>query len=110
MSQFQQFGQRRAPLIGAPRAVPNLGQANNIAAIGSVVGDAFSTATLGAQTATRETVRDRQELGAEQQLQLAEDMAVREELSRDATRDRLLTKELAREYDELADEELFGIT
>ena len=110
MSRFQQFGQRRAPLIGAPRAVPNLGEANNIAAIGAVVGEAFSAATLGVQTATRETVRDRQEAGAEQQLQLAEDMALREEISRGATRDRLLTKDLEREYDELADQELFGVT
>ena len=110
MSRFQQFGQRRAPLIGAPRAVPNLGQANNFAAIGAAVGDAFSTATVAAQAVTRETVRDRQETGREQQLKLAEDMAVREEIRREATRARLLTKELAIEYDELADQELFGVT
>ena len=110
MSRFQQFGQRRAPLIGAPRAVPNLGQANNFAAIGAAVGDAFSTATVAAQAVTRETVRGRQETGRGQQLQLAEDMAVREEIRREATRARLLTKELALEYDELADQELFGVT
>ncbi len=109
MSAFQQFGQRRPGIVGLPHATPELGEANNLAAIGQTIFQAFSTAQAGAQAATAATVRGQREQAGEDQLEIARERAVTEELTREQTRVLLINRELEAEFEDLSDLEFFGV-
>ncbi len=106
---MSQFGRRRPGLVRLPRAVPNLSEAQGIGAIGRTVSQAFGTGAAFAQAERQKTILETQEESAEQQLEIAKERAVTEDVRREDTRTILKNRELQSQFEDMADLEFFGV-